>query len=325
MKNNEIQKSNNDSNQKNEGKKVEKTEQQKNKGFWSAISAIVLLLVAVGLLYLYTENNHKKNYAALQEVNSGLSTELTTRDSLINEWMQAFNEIERDLITIREKENLLKFSSSDPEIAEDIKERILSEIRYLNSLMKENKAKIASLNYKLKQSGMEIAALKEKMVDLENAIAERDNSIADLKTELVKNKFILEDLNMLIDSLDYVVINKNKEIAQQTAKMNTAYVAIGSSKELKQKGLVEKKGGFLGLIGRNKEVSTVISEKDFNAIDIIETNKIKLNSKKAELISDHPVSSYEFVKNDSLVAYLEIKDSKEFWKLTRYVVVETAN
>lgn len=323
MKNNEIQKSNNDPNQPSDGKKVEKTNQQKNKGFWSAISVISLLIIAGVLLYLYTENYHKKNYEALAEVNSELSFELTNRDSLINEWMQAFNEIERDLITMREKENLLKFSNTDPEITADIKERILSEIRLLNSLMKENKAKIATLNYKLKQSGMEIAALKEKMIDLENAIVERDKSIADLKFELVKNEFVLEDLNKLIDSLDYEVIKKNKEIELQVAKMNTAYVAIGSSKELKQKGLVEKNGGFLGFLGRNKEVSTVISEKDFNEIDIVQTNKIKVNSKKAELISNHPASSYKFVRNDSLIAYLEIKDSKEFWKLTRYVVVDT--
>lgn len=323
MKNNEIQKSSNADKQSDDSSKSKKEQQPRNKGYWSAISIVILLLAVGFILYLYSANYHKKNYAILKNVNSELSLELSQRDSLINEWIHTFNEIESDLITMREKESILKFDGTNPEITKDVRERVLSEIQHLNSLLKENKAKIATLNFKLKKSGLEISALKEKVANLENEITERDKSIAELKIDLAKNEFILKDLNNTIDSLDYLVFKKDKEIESNIAKMNTAYIAVGSSKELKKKGLVEKNKGFLGFLGINKEVSKLISEKDFNKIDIAQTNKIEVNSKKAKLISDHPVSSYAFVKNNDHIAYLEIKDAKEFWKLTKYVVVET--
>jgi hypothetical protein len=56
---------------------------------------------------------------------------------------------------------------------------------------------------------------------------------------------------------------------------------------------------------------------------ITETQRIMLNAKKAELITEHPTASYEMVANDTSVSYIEIKDPAEFWKITRYAVVET--
>ena len=323
MKNDEIKNSNNNSNQAKNGEKSEKTTKAKKRDFWSVISTMALLLTAGALLYLYSENYHKKNYDTLNGINSDLSNELAYRDSLINEWVEAFNEIEKDLITMREKENLLKINSSDVEFTKDIKERILSEIRQLNSLLKENKEKIALLNNKLKKSGIELKALNEKVINLENELLVRDLSISELKVELTQNDFMIEDLNMLIDSLDYEIITKNEEILLQQAKLNRAYLALGSSKELKKRGLLEKKGGFLGLLGKSKTVPTALSEDEFKVINIKQTNKIIINSKKAEFISDHPKDSYEIVSNDSLISYIEIIDPNEFWKITRYAVVET--
>jgi hypothetical protein len=49
-----------------------------------------------------------------------------------------------------------------------------------------------------------------------------------------------------------------------------------------------------------------------------------LNSKKAELITNHPEGSYEFVKDSTEnIAYLKIEDPLKFWEITNYAVLET--
>jgi hypothetical protein len=48
-----------------------------------------------------------------------------------------------------------------------------------------------------------------------------------------------------------------------------------------------------------------------------------LNTKKAVVISEHPNNSYTLVEENGLVAYLEIKDPQEFWRISKYAVIQT--
>ncbi|MCB2195686.1 MAG: hypothetical protein KQH79_07485 [Bacteroidetes bacterium] len=333
MKKDEIKNTNHNNEQSDKNKQPGKNLKNvtyRKKDIWSVVGSVVLLILAAALLFLYTENYHKENYDNLQSINSDLSTELAYRDSLINEWITTFNDIEKDLITMQEKEALLKFDSSDPEMTKDVRKRVINELKQINTLLKDNKAKIASLNQKLKKSGVQIAALKKKVIQLEDAVEQRDRSIADLKVDLLENNFKLQDLNQVVDSLDYELIKRNEEIVkkdqeikEQRTQLTRGYYALGNQKELKEKGLMKKEGGFLGLLGKSKTVSPSLSEDQFNTINIDQTNRIAINSKKAKIISDHPRNSFEFVSNDSLIAYIEIKNPDEFWKITKYAVIET--
>lgn len=326
MKKDNMNKTNNKGNKTN----PEKVDKEQKKLFW-LISISAILLISGGVFaYVSSEKYHAEKYETAINENSELTEELAFRDSLVNEWIETFNEIEKDLITMQEKENLLKINSSDPELTKDIRERVKAEIRHFNTLLKENKAKIETLNRKLKESGFQIAALKKKVIRLEEAVEERDRTLADLKFELIEKDFEFAELNMLVDSLDYEILKKEEELLKKEeellkhrAQLNRAYIAYGTKGELKEKGLWKKEGGFLGLIGRNKTVPTKLSETEFQKIDISQTNKIAIQAKKAEFISDHPKESYEIVKNDSLISHVKIEDPNAFWKITRYAVIET--
>ncbi|HAF31026.1 MAG TPA: hypothetical protein DCG75_18465 [Bacteroidales bacterium] len=326
MKKDNIDNSNKEVNKTN----LEQEDKEQNKLFWLVTFFAILLISAGTFAYISSKKYHADRYDTVLGMNSDLAEGLAYRDSLINEWMETFNEIEKDLLTMQDKENLLKINSSDSELKQDIRERIKIEIRHLNSLLKENKEKIAGLNRKLEKSGVQIAALNNKIIQLGDAIDQRDRTLADLKFQLIENDFKLADLNMLIDSLDYEILQKkeeistkNKEILKNKAQLNRAYIASGTTRELRDRGLLQKEGGFLGLFGKSKNVSTKLSDKEFQEIDIMQTDRITINAKKVEFISDHPLDSYEIIKNDSLIAYVQIEDPNTFWKLTRYAVIET--
>jgi hypothetical protein len=313
-----------------------KNEISKNQGsgnskatLWILSVVSVTLLAVSAVVFITRENKHKEQQTEAQLVNENLNGIIAHRDSVINDLVKTFNEIEEDMNVVREKENLLAISADDPEFTNDVRERILSEIREMNRLLEENRAKVNDLNKRLKQSGIEISALKDKMASLEASIAQRDSSIQVLKMELVNRDFHLAELNTVIDSLDMEVVAKSETIQEkedvislQEAELDKAFLASGNLKELEEKGIVTKEGGFLGL-GKNKVVPADILDSYFNQISISETDRIAVNAKKAELISDHPEGSYQVVSNDSIVEYIQITQPEKFWKKSRYAVVET--
>ena len=299
------------------------------KALWIMSVVSVTLLAVFALVTITRENKHVEEKTEAQLVNENLIGIVEHRDSVINELVQTFNEIEQDMNIVREKEDLLALSADNPEFPDDMRERIVKEIREMNSLLEENKAKVISLNKRLKKSGIQIAALEDKIGLLEESIQRRDSSIQVLKMELTDQDFQLAELYIVLDSLDTAVEEKDSTIqfkeeviSQNEAELDKAYLASGKFKELQEIGLVSKEGGFLGL-GKNKVVPADLTDSFFNQISISQTDRIDVNAKKAELISAHPEDSYQVISNDSIVEYIAITQPEKFWKKTRYAVVET--
>jgi peptidoglycan hydrolase CwlO-like protein len=271
----------------------------------SAVSAALLVVFAV--VFVTREHKFKEQRVEAQLVHDNLSGIIEHRDSIINDLVMTFNAIEKDMNIVRQQEDLLATSVDDPEFSEDVRERIVSDIRQMNTLLEENRAKVKTLNRRLKESGVKIAALEEKIVLLEASIAQQDSSINVLKAELVNRDFLLADLNTVIDSLDTEVVERDEAIyvkdaliSQNQAELDKAYLVSGNYKELEEKGVVAKEGGFLGL-GRSKVVTADLIDSEFDQIRISQTDRIAINAKKVELISNHPEGSYQVVSNDSII------------------------
>ena len=118
---------------------------------------------------------------------------------------------------------------------------------------------------------------------------------------------------------------KDQKITNQTYEMNKAYYVNGTFKELKDKGLLTKEGGFIGL-GRTESLTGNLPENTFIQIDIASIKSIPVNAKTAKLISEHPAGSYELILDaDKKVESIFITDPALFWKISKYAVVEVTN
>jgi hypothetical protein len=282
-----------------------------------------IILVVLGIIGISRFNSEQKKQVALMENQKQSFTELlTTRDSMINESLQTFDQIEKNLSTIKEKENIITMKSSDSEFSKNKKEQILQDIEYINTLLDQNKKKIASLTAQLKNSGGTIKILQTKIAELEESMKLRETEIADLKTTLVAKDFEISQLNTKMTDQQVAIAQKDEKISNQTYEMNKAWVTLGTYKDLKTKGLVNKEGGFLGL-GRKELLQTGFTDSTFTQVNIAEFRVIQVNSKDAKLITDHPVNSYAVIRDkDKRVTSIEIKDPGQFWKISKYAVVE---
>jgi predicted nucleic acid-binding Zn-ribbon protein len=293
------------------------------RGAWTtAIISLVLLLTLGVLVYALFRRDHNNQLALMEVQKNSFTEQLTARDSTINDWLLTFDQIEKDLNTIKQKENIITLKSSDSEFTKDRKDQILEDIKYINTLLDANKKRIASLSAQLKASGGTIKGLQTRIESLEASLKQYETEIADLKQTLVDKDFEIGQLNTRMFALQDTISIQGEKISNQTGRLNQAFLAYGTFKDLKERGLVIKEGGFLGL-GRKEFLIGDFSDSLFAVIDVTQTRTIPVNSRNAKLITDHPTNSYALIPDgENRIAYIEIKDPDQFWKISRYAVVE---
>jgi hypothetical protein len=288
----------------------------------TAIIGFIILLISGFIVYSVYNRDHKLLLGQMEDQKNSFTNQITSRDSAITVWLNSFDEIEKNIAMIKEKEHIVSINSSNTELSKDKKLQILNDIQYINTLLEANKQKIAALNSQLNKSGGTIKVLQDKIADLETSVKMSESDISDLKSTLVAKNFEIEKLNTQNIDLNNTIVQKDEKITDQTYEMNKAFVVSGTYKQLKAKGLLTKEGGFIGL-GKTKTLAGNFSDSLFKQIDITVTKSISVNFKNAKLISEHPATSYQIIRDiDKKVESIEITDPVQFWKVSKYAVVE---
>lgn len=287
---------------------------------------VIFVLVAV---FFASCHNYKKDTERLTAAIDSLEYETETRDSSIVGFLNDFNEIQANLDSIKKLEDLVTVQSAQGrEMSAQQKEYILNDIALINNLLQENKELAASLQKKLNNSNFRVGKLQgmvtefEKMVSsLENQIEQKDAEILALNEEIQKLNFDISTLNQRIEMMEDESQQKTEQIETQTLQLNEAYYVYGSTRELKENGVIERTGGLLG-IGRNSDVKEDFNREYFTKIDIREFEYLPLLVKKAEVISVHPAGSFH-ISGENSADTLFIDNKEEFWKASKYLVIET--
>jgi hypothetical protein len=283
-----------------------------------------LALLIAGALTASSIFNREKNrhLAFVENQRKIFSQQITERDSLINDWMLTFDKIEKDLETIKQKEKYITVKSSGSEFTKGIKEKVIDDIKIINTILANDKMKIAALNKQISNSGGIVKGLQTRIASLEKTIKQYETDITTLKSTLVQKNFEIGQLNGKLADMDATIKRKNEILNEQDKILNQAYLISGTYKELKSKGIILKDGGFLGL-GRNEVLAKDLNDKLFDKVDIRDLKSIPVNSNEVKLITKHPSGSYSMIRrSDKKIVSIEIKDPDDFWKITRYAVVE---
>ncbi|MEO0897620.1 MAG: hypothetical protein AAFY71_14540 [Bacteroidota bacterium] len=277
----------------------------------------------------------------LESKNSALVAEQVVRDSLLNEFATSFEDFETNLSEIRKREQLI-ITPQENERRADSKDRILADLDAIDELLSTNKDIIADLNKQVEGAQGKANQFRRMVNGLKKKLSAKDSEIATLKTGLEEANFEVSELAQKITDLQDAIADLSETSTMQTARLsqqkevmdaqgdqielqtesiNTAYLAVGTSKELKDKNIITKEGAFLGLGGK-RVMETEVKETDFVKIDITETTTIPLDAaKKAELVSTHPTDSYKVNENDGRLESIEIVDPEKFWKVSKFLVV----
>ena len=287
---------------------------------------LFILMIALPAILASCENKKQtEQINQLQIEQQRYARDSESKDSLINDFLLTLNEIEANLAEIRTREKLISSKTEQgQELSKPAREQINSDIRMINELMQENKNKIASLNRKLRESNLKIAEF-ENMVSMTNSqLAERDTEIASLKDNLANLNFSIALLNDTISQIRDDNRSLSTTIVEKTDAMNVAHFIVGNKKNLIEKEIMNKEGGFLG-IGRTSKIAGDVNMDEFTEVDIRNFRAVPLGVKKANLVSTHPAGSYEFVEIDKKIQEFIIKDPAKFWQKSKILVISTEN
>jgi DNA repair exonuclease SbcCD ATPase subunit len=283
------------------------------------ILPVITLILAVAAC----NQDIKEENAQLKEENIQLKQERNYQDTTITEFVDAFEEVQQNLAEIRQREkSISEVRSGGIENQADAKTKIMEDIEAINKLLEQNKRTIESLGKQTKEQEGRLANFANLVNNLRGQINEKNTQITRLKESLASTNFKMDQLNNKVGMLTEEKIQQKKTIQNQIKAMNTAYYAVGTSKELLESGVIDKEGGFIG-IGRTKILADDFNEDYFTQINIRNTSSIPLavGDSRVKIITPHPASSYTLTMKEKKPTALVINNKKEFWKSTKYLVI----
>jgi septal ring factor EnvC (AmiA/AmiB activator) len=263
---------------------------------------------------------NSSEYKALQAKNDSLALAAAQADVELNQIMSMLNEVEENFQSIKTAENYLSMQSSGSgELSPSVRDRIQNDMQFVTETLDKNRKQIADLESRLKKSNLNSTQLNKTLANLRQELEDKTNSLVALQEELVKRDRQIADLTQNVTQLSDNVKTLSAEsnvrqqiIDRQQTELNTAYYCFGTSRELKDMNVLVK-----GQVGANLNPKSFITINDLNTTKII-----PLYAKKGKLISKHPAGTYQFATDASGKAELQILDPKNFWSLTKYLVIE---
>jgi chromosome segregation ATPase len=293
--------------------------------------AVILLIIITGSVILLNKDSQINE---LHIESQKLDSVISKRDSVINELDGAIYEIEQNITFVKSKRNQLEFEYRESNLTQ--KQRILEDIKLLDSMLEDSEQKLEELNQKLASSEVELRSFRERMNRLTGELKDQNIVVEKLKTEVERRDYQLAQMDEKVNQLETVIMvhtdsitfltdsiyRSHERISHMDRELHKAYWVQGTFRELKENDILEKEGGFLGFLGKTKTLKKDLNLEYFTELDIRDAEVIPLNAKKVQIISEHSTNSYRFIYQDDLISYLKIENPGEFWKLTKYAVIE---
>ena len=289
---------------------------------------LTIALVAVAFLIACSNQAKKENealkaeIAMLAEENALLAEGTMDMALTIESYHEALKEIDQQIAAIDEKKQFVHTKSPEFKTDAEVEEDILNHVNHIHHMMENSKHKINHLNTNIAElrkaedaDHERIHLLEEELLDMAGMVVARDTEIDALHDMLEAQGFAIITLaDAYNEQLAY------SEVLSDI--LNTGFFVAATKKELKEMGILDMEGGFLG-IGRVKTLNANAPVQFLTPIDIRDTDIIELKGKKAELITKHADDSYEFTfDKDNDLVFLGVANKLKFWQETNYLVIE---
>lgn len=285
----------------------------------------IMILVAVALTVALTacENKATQEQQAQADMSSrdSLLSVIAQKDNELNDMMTTLNDIQEGFRQINEAEGRVNLSKGQPETSQ--REEIMENLAFIQRTMQLNRELIARLQQQLKTntsaSSKLKATLEATIEGLNSELEAKNKQIADLTAELEqKNLYIAKQgeqitaLNQNVNDLTAQNEAKSRTMAAQDKELHTGWYVFGTKHELKEQNILQR-GDVLRSDQFNKDY--------FTRVDIRVDKVIKLYSKSAKLLTNHPAGSYSLDRDSQGQYTLRITNPQEFWRASRYLVI----
>jgi DNA repair exonuclease SbcCD ATPase subunit len=251
-----------------------------------------------------------------------LSEQLASQNATIKSQLQLLDDIDQAL---GELDPNALHSVIDPEKLKRMDEEIFSKINQLKGKLEQDQKELDLLRKELAEANQSASYRKDLLSKLNTRMDELRAENEQLKEQVssgVKNveelTSLLEKQGIQIGKLRNQIQDLQEDVTDLTTQLNTVYYRVGSRKELKTAGIINRSGvaGALAL-------AEVLPTDQFMEIDKMKNRVIDLAGfKKVTLIPTRNEETYELLKSDDgLIQGIKILDVNRFWSNTSYLVI----
>jgi cell division protein FtsB len=281
-----------------------------------SLASLLLAAMLVGC-----SGDLEKKVAELQKRNAELAQDSATKTAYIEDVTRAINSVQSNIDSIEIKAAAVRRTSSDVEKSGGT-QKLTDDFSAINAYLRDNAQKINDLQAKLKSSRVKIKGLETMVATLTKTVAEKEKQILDLQQEVTRLNGEVAFKGEEIKRKDDQLKAKDDQIGGYRKEINTVYYIVGTKDDLVKKGIVESKGGFLG-IGRK-----TLLQKDFDLTkltnaDLTTLSEIPINRDpdSIEIITPHASDSYSLEKSGKNQTTLKIKSAQSFWQKSKSLVI----
>ena len=280
------------------------------------------IVLGIGALMLASCNGNQQKLAEDSARIAELSAEYAEANSFNDSLMLLMGDIYTGLDSINMQEGLLYNMGNGEGV--DRRAEIRQNLANIKARLAANKALLDKMEAQVKASGKENSVMQKTISQLKDRIASQDEKIAKLESELTAAKGQIEQLNTQVaEGQEQVKAETAAKEAAQAATVaaenaaNTVYYAIGTNKELKKNGLLEKK-----FLGQTKVLKGDFNESYFTKADKRSLSVIPTGSKKVKIWTNMPEDSYKIVENADQTKTIQITNPTAFWSMSPYLLIQ---
>ena len=263
------------------------------------------------------QDNRKAMEAALAQQRDSLTQIIQQKDNEIDDIIGALNDIEEGFREINEAQGRVALAKRGEGTSSAA--RIKENMQFIQSTMKQNRELIGKLRQQLRESTIGGEQLKRTIESLTAQLEAKDSELRQLRSELEAKDIHIAELDEQISGLSEDVATlqdegakKDQTISTQDKELHSAWFVFGTKSELKAQNVL--KSGEVLREDFNKSY--------FTKIDIRVDREIKLYSRDAKVLTNHPAGSYTLERDANKQYVLRITNPDKFWSTGRYLVVQ---
>lgn len=275
---------------------------------------------ALGVVALLASCVSRQVAVEVESRSDSLELVVSAKDSLINAVFADINAISENLALIKSRENLITVAGESEGGRRPVEE-IDNDIKAIDRLLRENRAKIESLQRsaaQLRKANLRIDGLEKMIADMNRQLAEKKAEVEQLRESLVRMGDEVKSLTEEVAVRSAEVENLSGEKVELQNQLNTVYYIVGAEKELRDAQIINKQG----FIGRTLTVGRNSNFDSFTMADSRLLSEVPVGQKKATLVTSHPEGSYELVTDaNKVVEKLIITDPVRFWESSKILII----
>lgn len=282
------------------------------------LPVIVIAAWLVTLLSCAGGSTDSGQQSLMEASRQELATAVEDRDSL----MVLVRMISDDMEKISRIENVVSVTGLNADENPRQRARLLAELAAIRKTLQQRRERLAVLEGRLRESSLYSDELQGAIDAMRRQIDRQNTEMDSMRGRLTRANETIGSLNRTVDSLNTAVteVTGQKTAAETEAtglknELNTCYYVAATKAELKTHNILET-----GFLRKTRLMKGDFDKTFFTTADKRCLRQIALPSQKANVLTNHPASSYRIVDVENQKT-LTITNPERFWSLGNYLVI----